>query len=586
MTTLIVGHRGTGKTVLARQFAPGEVIDLDAEIARATGRTSREWIEQSGETKFRDVEKEQLRRILNEASLKDRWIILGAGFPLNDFDWGDFEFTMIHWRRRTDSWGRIFTDRPRLNPGVNPLDEYFERFAPREEKYRDYADWTLEWPEGEHLNAVSRARDLLRAGPAAPLAPHSGIYTLRPQDRERVGIITEKFLNWGLRAFELRTDLLSTDDLEFWARTFPAERLLLAERTGQSHLQRFRGVNFGETDWALEWGRPPADYSIWSVHGSDPKPFASVPGSTAHLKWSPLVESFTELESGYRWQREDPERRSFLPRSTDGRWTWFRLWMKSRQKLNFIREVENLEAPDQPSFLEFINHVDGETFAAVVGDPILHSWTPGEQAGFFAARGMPVLRVAVAESEWDEAIGVLTRMGLRAAAVTSPLKSLAWTTAKNRSAEASRLRAVNTLAWASEDSCSGHNTDEEGLRECLNSENLLETSMPVRIYGGGGTLAMMRSILPRAACYSVRSQALRADSPPEPRDEGGLFIWAAGPRDPLPRFAVHPQIVLDLNYRADSAARELALLHGARYIDGGALFLAQAAAQRRYWSER
>lgn len=573
MIYLIVGQRGTGKTHLARKFAPGPVIDLDESILSRTGRDAGDWISKDGEKRFREVEKETLRELMMAEYSTSPWIVLGAGFELDAFDWSGFEFEMIHWRRVTDAWGRIFTDRPRLNAAVDPLTEYLERYPAREERYRQFADWILEWPEGEHLNAVSCAGELL----AGQVKPHSGIYTLRASDRERSEIILGRFVHFGFRAFELRTDLLSPADLSFWIQNLPADRILFAERGEKALLQ---GRKFFATDWALEWGAPPAGYSIWSNHGGNPEAFPKN-DPTVHLKWSPLIESFAELEAGYLWQQQAPAKRSFLPRSTDGRWTWFRLWMKSRQLLNFVREAENAEAPDQPGFLEFINHGAGEKFAAVLGDPVTHSWTPGTQAEFFRKRQMPVFRIQVLEDEWENALPILQRMGLVAAAVTSPLKLKAFAICSELTDEAARLRSVNTL-WLSAQGWVGHNTDEAGLRESLQTQKLMADGRPVRIYGGGGTLSMLQSLFPAAMQISLRTQAARPGSPVA--EGGGLFIWAAGPRDESPSFAVQPEIVLDLNYRADSQARAFALAKGARFIDGSQMFLAQAEAQRQFWS--
>lgn len=573
---VIVGQRGTGKSHLARRFAPGPVIDLDEEIRVRTGRDPRAWIETDGERAFREIEKKTLRELMTATYATPPWIVLGAGFELDDFDWSVAPFEMIHWRRTTDAWGRIFTDRPRLNTNVDPLTEYLERYADREARFRQSADWILEWPEGGHLNANSQARAML-AGESLP--SHAGIYTLRASDRERARTILERFVNFGFQAFELRTDLLSDADLEFWLSRLPAEKILFAERRAEAKVP---SANFFGKDWALEWGKPPPGYSIWSNHGGNESTFP-VHAVDVHLKWSPLIESFRELQRGYQWQQKDPAHRSFLPRSLDGRWTWFRLWMKSRQKLNFLREADNAEAPDQPSFLEFIDAPTGVNFAAILGDPVAHSWTPGVQAAFFAERGMPVLRVQVAQDEWDDAIEVLRHMGLTAAAVTSPLKLNAFATAKVRTPEAQRFESVNTLQWT-EDGWHGHNTDETGLRESLQAEGLLNAPL-VRIYGGGGTLAMLATLFPQAARYGLRMQGLRSDSPPETGGgTGGLFIWAAGPQDEPPRFEVAPEIVLDLNYRQDSNARAFALAKGARYIDGSGMFLAQAEGQRQFWS--
>lgn len=578
MIQLIVGHRGTGKSFLAKKFSPVYVLDLDQQIEVLTGRSAADWIERSGEAAFRETEKKTLSRLMSEQAGKDVMIVLGAGFELDVFEWPrEVAYEIIFWRRPTDSWGRIFTDRPRLNPKLSPLQEYTERSEHREIRFREASTWILEWPEGEHLNDSSQATHLLANSGNMEFAT----YTLKPKDRERTEFIKSRFFQWKFQAFELRTDLLTDDDLSFWRSQIPAARIVWAERQSPACLSGDPAEpGFLTTDWALELGLPAADYQTLSSHGTDLELFPK--DSKANLKWSPLMESWQELWRGYQWQQQDPQHRSFLPRSVTGRWAWFRLLMKGRQPLNFVRETPKGEAPDQPSLLEWMNTTgQPKAFAAVLGDPIQHSWTPGEQAAYFANFQMPVLRIHVAQTEWDEALPILKKMGLKAAAVTAPLKFKAFASCQTLTPNAEELQSVNTMVLAL-DQWSGDNTDLAGLREALKVENLLHSELPKCIYGGGGTLKMLAALLPEASRFSVRTQSLRPVSPQVPTD--GIFIWAAGPRDELPQFEIRPQIVVDLNYRQDSRARELALKFGARYIGGEKMFLSQAAGQRDFWS--
>lgn len=589
MITLIIGHRGMGKTALARKFAPGPVIDLDAEIEKQTGESPSQIFHTHGEERFRELELETLSSLLKVGN-KNLWIVLGAGFPLDRFQKPkDIDIEIQFWRRETDSRGRFFTDRPRLNAAVSPLEEYLQLYPIREARYRQYADWIFEWPEGEHVNRISVARQMLSACEEYKLAEHGGIWTIRSGDRERYATIQKHFMNWGFTAFELRTDLLAPNDLEFWTQNLPHNKILWAERRSDFVWKSHAG--FWGADWATELGQPPvgSSYNVYSGHQDTPPdlPKNSPPQVTAHLKWSPMVDQWKQLWDGFAWQQEAPELRSFLPRSKDGRWTWYRLWMKGKQKLNFVRECVAGEAPDQPTILEWLNSPLAETFAAILGDPVDHSWTPAEQSEFFVQKSMPIVRVKVASDEWDDAFPILEKMGLRAVAVTSPLKITAHEHADVRTARADQLRAANTLkaqgtskvVWAAD------NTDELGLRLALEEHGLLSHPYRVKVWGGGGTLNVLRDIFPTASFYSVRTGELRPGSP-EPSGTGPvLWIWAAGPDHSVPEIENDVACIVDLNYRQDSRARELAQKHKARYISGESMFHRQAEAQREFWKD-
>ena len=104
----------------------------------------------------------------------------------------------------------------------------------------------------------------------------------------------------------------------------------------------------------------------------------------------------------------EPARRAFLPRAVagrEGRWQWYRSWMLDRAPIGFIREGDGTSL-DQPTVMERLRMLEsgrGERFAAVLGDPVAHSWTPAEQFEFFARRGMPVLAIDLGEDEWKAA---------------------------------------------------------------------------------------------------------------------------------------------------------------------------------------
>lgn len=634
---LVVGHRGVGKSSVGKMPWPEEHvwIDLDDQIERRTGKNPQEIFRQAGENEFRTQEHLALQEVINEQlrelksqGPRDIWIVLGAGFELDRLNWPrDLAYEVVWFRRQSDARGRVFMDRPRLNAETTPLNEYLQRFPLREKRYATFAHRWIELPEGEHRRKNSRLAKLLMADAHRPVEKgeglSSGVFTLRAEDRGRSWLVIDQLRFSGLQAFELRSDLLSADDIFFWLKILPWSEVLLAIRKPGDEVlfhslqERMKEDRFWGVDWALELGAPPAEFlripsqrHVISFHGKDATQLQDWSqwqkrNSGVHLKWAPELETWSELSDGQQWQLDAPGERSFLPRSRSGRWAWFRQWMLPRQMLNFVREKDSSETPDQPTWLEALDRIplQGEGFAAILGDPVDHSWTPGEQADYFATRGFPVLRIPVTEAEWNSALPILQRMGLVAAAVTSPLKRAAFDLCTSRDRSSERFRSVNTLILRKEE-IQGANTDYQGLvvawRKVCEDRGITDWPGPIRVWGGGGTLEVLRSVFPQAEYFSVRTGQRRDNLSDSGADGSGrldpvlvraasdlpvLWVWAAGPRDELPPLASlsAKDLILDLNYREDSRAREWAISCKAGYVSGEMMFYAQAEGQRAFW---
>lgn len=558
-----------GKTSLLRRWEregsinPCLWVDLDQEIEKQEGRSISEIFEFSGQESFRALERQVLAALLQR---KEKMVIaVGAGFSWKDFTFPvDRELVEILWvRRPTDSLGRIFFDRPKLDARKSDLKEYLDNLEIRWEDYNSMANRIYELPEG-----LTEAGEIEAAILENRIADESGILTLTPQNRT---------WNWSGR-IELRTDWWTPTQLE----SFQFAEVLWAIRdpVKWKELQdRFREQDW--IDWALELGSPPsiaAKNLILSLHEIPPGEsldsalarLTSVPAW--HYKFSPKVKSWSDLESGWNWQQRDPSRRSFLPRSSDGRWRWYRLWAKAHQRINFVQDGAS-PFIEQPTFYEWLSTPKSfPFFAAVLGDPVIHSRSPMEQGPFFKQKGAPFWPILVEKRDWAQALPFLRKLGLRAAAVTSPLKRLF-----------DPSRSLNTIGWSESGEISVANTDQSGLDQELGSFR----SRPAVIWGGGGTLSSIQGTLPQAFSYSVRTGQSRS---PASIENPEILVWAAGPRDPSPRDQnLHfwrPQVVIDLNYREDSAARSYAKIVEARYISGEGLFKRQAAGQREFWKDR
>jgi shikimate kinase/shikimate 5-dehydrogenase len=551
--TLLVGARGVGKSALLKRWPDSEtVFDLDLEIERQEGRSISKIFQASGELYFRGLEHKLLNTLLLDS--RKMVIALGAGF-----DWETYKFPIqrsqveIIWvRRSTDKLGRIFLDRPRLNKELSDLEEFQLRHKERMSVYASVSDRVYTLPEGLSSSDTVETEILKNQ-----MTDTSGILTLSP------GRLS---WNWSGRV-EIRTDLWSFEELA----QFQHSKILWSVRDLEKS-ESFKIKKDDWLDWALELGTPlkTAEHLVVSLHEGSLQDLMEV--KAWHYKYSPLVHSWKELEQGWEWQQQDPENRSFLPRSQNGRWSWFRLWSKGHQKINFVQDGTN-PVEDQPTFYQWgVTPAKFSKFAAVLGDPVFHSHSPVEQAPFFKKWSWPFFAIPLSPEDWSTALPFLRKLGLQAAAVTSPLKL-----------QMNSEKSLNTLIWDSEDHWEGANTDFEGLNlvlaELLDSETL--------IWGGGGTLSSLLEILPGAAAYSCRTGELKNSKEClHPK----TLIWAAGPRDSSPDQKGHqawqPQLVIDLNYREDSEARSYALTKGAKYQSGELLFRQQALGQRNFWNLR
>ncbi|MCB9025854.1 MAG: hypothetical protein H6625_06025 [Bdellovibrionaceae bacterium] len=604
MIYIFVGHRGTGKShflkdlkkTLRKYDQNGVFADLDTEIEKEVHKSISEIFESEGEASFRKHEEKTLFKLLNEKLKKNQFIVvaLGAGYSAKLPE----SATIIWLQRSTDSMGRIFLDRPRLDTSTAPLEEYLQRYKKRSMNYQDLADETLFLPENYQSTE-----------PWLPLfwglttGDIGGCLTLLPrflEDKKKTQRFLQKRLNWGVRYFEMRTDLLSIEQLHWVREIVPESQLLLSIREKPEI-----PFELPELDWALELGEPPGVENILSLHErstSLPETFKRFnPYKSKHLKLAIEINTWEELHQAYEWQKEDPENRSFLPRSKTGRWSWYRLLNKYRMKLNFFQEdIGN--TLDQPSFADWCNFSDykDNQFGAILGSPVTHSWTPEEQRSFWSSKQCNALSIEIKEEEWSEdVINFLRELGLVYAAVTSPLKAKAFQVCNKKDLLANELEMANTLKFEKEN-CYGFNTDFYGFKVLCETQVLPILNKPlaewkVAIWGGGGTLPVLKKLFPRAEHFSARSGQLSQHNPllnkikASRKSEYDVLVWAVGQSHiqkgaKFPNEKIKYKLILDLNYAENSPGRELAMKLGIKYISGASMFKAQAERQRQLWT--
>lgn len=586
MHTLIIGHRGTGKSALlkrlARYFPDGVFLCLDEEIEKEHG-SIKQIFKNKGEPEFRKLEREVFAQLLTRFKEKVRpvYISLGAGFDgALPKDW-----EVLYLQRDVRVQDFVFPDRPNL--GTAGLRMPLEIFQLREKKYQQMATQELTLLEGE-VKEISEEKEFF----SDSITHLGGIITLLPHHVDSVEFKywARRRIKWGLHAFEARDDLLSQEQLGRVVDLVSKEHLVISFRNN-SRVQDTLLLSDGplRVDWPLEFGEVSKNikdktfYSLHSEEGEWDKHWKIVESFANPIKWAPIVKDLKQLRQGHEWFKKNPQQRSFLPRSPSGRWVWYRLLTKNQMPIQFLREGVG-SSPDQPTLLQWLARGKDKKFAAIIGSPVKHSWTPLFHKEFFKAKGVDTLALNFSETELDKlSFGFLQELGFKAFAVTSPLKKWAGTLVKSASALNTLVLHKIKLRWE------GFNTDDEGFK--ILAQEILKNDPQganTAVWGGGGVLDSVRQVLPKVASYSARSGQPRAGESVLVNPK--YVIWAAGNKaadhstvGALPPSNWKPQVLFDLSYTHDSAGIEYAHQVGARYVSGQAMFEAQAVKQQEIW---
>lgn len=573
----LIGHRGVGKTKLLRRissYLPHSVcIDLDQEIENQSKQTIASIFEQQGEDYFRKIEVTTLQSILEKHISTDKiiFISLGAGFDLSRLDSIINEKNIIWIRRPTDSDGRIFFDRPLLNTNLSPLEDYLTRFNKREKLYSDYFDESLILPEG-----LDEESEYEKSFFSNTVNVDGASITLLPHHFKNFKAWVTRRIKWNFKFFELRTDLLSEVQIREALSLIPSENILLSIR-GLEYKKLNLDMSRFTIDWALELGEPPFKTQYVSSHffeNSLSEHLNFLNKRTEHIKLACEIKSFDDLLIGHEWFMENTQIRSFLPQGPMG--TWYRLFIKGQAVINFIRE-DNGSSLDQPTLMQWLStppHT--KEFYAVLGNPIHHSYSPVVHSEL-----KPFFQIKLDKLNWASGINALIKLDLKAAAVTAPLKELAFSFAHSNTASSLKVKAANTLA-IDHGKIFAHNTDLLALKQCLEK---FKDFKQIAIWGGGGVLTSIQECLPQAVSFSASQGTSRHDF------DGKSFhpkivIWAASNSNSvqMPPENWNPEHIFDLNYTSSSLGREYALKTGAQYTSGLEMFFKQAAEQKVFWS--
>tara|TARA_B100001248_G_scaffold260589_2_gene249244 strand:- start:744 stop:2483 length:1740 start_codon:yes stop_codon:yes gene_type:complete len=574
MRIAIVGHRGSGKTSFAKRIAKYRKLkfyDLDALIADDIAA----YFEEYGEAEFR---KEEVRVFKKLCEQESHFVCsLGAGYI------GDMpnDVHTIWFRRKTDEIGRIFLDRPRLNKEMPPLEEYFLRKQQRDPRFTAIYDEIVDAPEGFDF-PNPKEEDFFQTN----FDYRGCLVSLKSEHfakANRLKAFEDFYQNNKNLRIELRDDLLNDEQIRYALKVFPAKDLLLSFRKKENPIfvDYLKQKTDCRWDWAGELGKAKFtnQYDVYSLHDDSLseaiKKMQCI--SAKEYKLSPLVNTLKEIEAGDQWLRAQ-NRASFLPRSKDGRYLWYRLHSFSRQSLFFLASG-SAPIQDQASALCFAYYQStnsSSTFAGVLGYPISHSLSVAEHFDFFQKAGLPFYNIPI--EDYAE-VDILIRLGLKYAAITSPLKKAAYESANIRDASTQNLFSANTLV-VEDQQRHVWNTDTEAIRD------LPQVDV---VWGGSALVPALKAQLPDAAAYSARTGEPKAGDceAKEPKK----LLWAVGRqhyRHPAnakwPPKTWQVQEIIDLNYTEDSPGKEYAQEVGARYTSGLDFFKKQAKKQQEIWS--
>ena len=599
MLNLIIGHRGTGKThflkliqsYCKKQNLKAQFFDLDQEIEKITGQTI-SVLFKKGDPYFRRWEQKIFKQITSSLiKNKTYFIAVGAGFTFKK----PANWNVIYLFREGDKTGRVFLNRPSLTNQA-PLTEYKTYYNKRTPYYIKQADERLF--RREHFKQLETS-DLLFLGLNQLKKPVFSLTLypeLLPKNTKKLKAFLQKRLYWGLRFFELNDQHCSLGFARQIQKLIPSEKILFSSQASKKFLKISSKTHWS---WDISLGHPPQRATVLSLHKRGRASLKSLLKDFSkyknyHLKLAVEIFNLKELETASHWQKEDPKNRSFLPRSKEGRWSWFRQAFGSQMHLHFIKEhdlsftkYQKTAVLDQPFFSQAVPFIKKpKALAGILADPVKTLATPSEQNHFFYKKNsISVLALSLKEKEMTKQnLKILNRFGFIFFAVSSPLKHKAFLSADKKDKISNSFKTSNTLIFYN-NIWKAFNTDWNGLQK-LKSYSSNQTV----VWGGGGIKPVLQKILPLAQFYSARKakplykkDAIKSVSPQ-------TLIWAVG-RTRMkegcqwPPKHFKPKQVIDINYTEDSPGLEYALKVKAIYTNGFSYFKEQALKQRELFKK-
>ncbi len=635
---ILIGQRGAGKTSIINKLQnicfdknlEIQCLDLDNLIEKEYNINIKKFFETYGEAKFREIENQVFKNFYKKQNVDSQFIIaMGAGFSGDVPD----DVKAIWIRRRTDSLGRVFINRPILNKVKKTetseialgalLQDSLIRYEQRENYYRNHCYFSSFIPEGgldaDRLFNLFFGKSLRKR-------------ILLTLDGNKISSLKKinEFLAFchriGIESFEIRDDLV---DLKTWKiineSNINLSKCTLAIRLKNTPLLEYK-EKFKVIDWAYELGDPEVKADVISLHDKSlltslvsKKDFQKkLKDSQSYIKiaipvdsWNSLIDTEASLK-----QLNLNERVVFLPISNNGRWLWYRLNNWKDNEMNFINCFFS-EILDQPSYFEInlnLNSLDQNKnyFGAVLGAPVIHSRTPCFHNEFATENNMNIFSIDIQRDEYSSKVLLyLLKKGLKFAAITSPLKNIFFhgvTTECSLGVNSLSGDLVNSLAVTKNGVINLDNTDYFSIKD------IDEHHSQIKIVWGAGALAksfinnmdnvlvfsarsgllsemkLSTTYLTELKKYEVKNVNIKSKT--ELLKNYLMFslkpivlIWACGNAKniQLPNYNWNFTKLIDLSYGENSLGREYAINYDLDYLSGLRFFNVQAQKQNDFW---
>lgn len=624
MLTLLIGHRGVGKTTLCRKLSSllpnWQTADLDDLITQDSNQSTQALFA-NGENCFREQEMKSFHKHclpLIDAN-SPHVVSLGGGFPNNyliELKKKHPNIRIIWLRRKSDDQARFEGNRPALKQDI------LRTWELRKKSYEQACDEVLYLPEGPFW--PKPYCDFLTQFFDQKLQIKTPLVQTLPESESKELVRKARFLFQKRLGVELRNDLqCEMEMLEFLQSLSCLEmpeknNILISLRRGpqpdflsklfaiyKSELKSRMGYKL-HFDCDLEiWEKVADEVSklsalnsqidlTLSLHSYGPaesqlKDFEKAvhvyqehKTNLSHIKWAPSVENLHTLRT--LWEKlKSCELRdaktSFLPRGPSGFGKFFRLLTAECNRFNFCHSYL-ADDSSQPTLWENWtqqNNSEGRTAAswrAVLGADTQLSWSPLFHNQWSEKRGEKFLNLSLKESPSNDELGFLLNLGLKGLAITSPFKVWAAKSSKHAFANTWTLSASSFVV---------ENTDIVALKKLL-PQSIHEKS--VLIFGKGAIGKQLAELLPHATCVGLRElEAAQLKNTDTCLSKSVDFvIWAASPLASFHGLPENPETVWDMNYFEHSQAQTYAKAVAAEYISGQQFFEEQGRLQQVFWT--
>ncbi len=627
MDILLIGHRTSGKTTLARALSllhPHlfDVIDLDALIEREEERTCAEIIADH-EPYFRELERAYLDKVLAEPSdAPHRIIVPGAG--CQHLPHGPLYIWL--WRDGWEDTAR--TQRARLRRRRSFAEEVAWMRQQREPLWKSRAHAIHRIARGsQREHDIRRLSELVLAMLQAPKSATMQKSWLVPHDEVTLERAIADLPTLGCAGIEARSDFFP-EHVDQLAMHMPVLASLRTENQPWLEATAPHAAAF-DVDITLMHVLDNSNILttvsprplILSAHPEPSTPHEDVIAHlTAHarqltdahptwaehliLKYAPHHDSADEVLQTLDAMQElaDTFTITYLPQGP--KFAWMRPWlvahMNATNYLPVMLNEHTLSLSDEqthssPAALdlhEWLPHLTSSPptrFDALIGDPVHQSmgdwWhrmaslrAEQPELGYLK---IPVKR-DLKDGAWRHMLSLFKALDLRGISITSPHKRVLIAHKLITLAEDRPMEAVNTLKHHDEQGWLGIDTDHVGMIATLD-ELVTQGIEPgtVAIMGQGGVSpAVLRAFEARKDWQLVHHASARegwkAQAPPE---QVTLVVNAAGDHDAAYQDAPRCEAWVDLHYRHVRTPPS-----GSVHLNGEVFFEAQASAQRRFWS--